>query len=94
MSLKLPLAKVIAESYYLSQLENLRKIFPNVEEVHNGVVFALERNPLDGEEIEFGIRALKTYPVTPHAEHYVLYKYNDARHSVHLLSIAQTGLNL
>jgi hypothetical protein len=93
---ELPLNKVIPEPFYLKQIKKYEKSFPTIHDVHKGIVWTLERDPFSGTEVPnmLGHRIMKTYPVSPHTEFYVLFKYDDANDKVHLLSINSTGLIL
>ena len=89
-----PLAEVIPSQVYLDSLNTYESLFPNIREIHEGIVWTLERDPLCGTEVPkmLNHRVLKTYPASSQTEFYVLFKYSAAFHRVHLLSISSTGI--
>jgi hypothetical protein len=90
-----PPYKVIISLPYQDKLTEYKKTFQHMENIHKGIIFALERDPYTGtEEIPNMIdhRIMKTYDVSPHTDFYVLYRINDIKNEVYLLSIASTGI--
>jgi len=93
---ELPLFEVIPTRRYLKQIENYRRTFPRIDEVNEGIVWVLQKDPLWGAEVPDmpSHRILKTYPISPHTEFYVLFEYDESDNKIYLLSIKSTGIIL
>ena len=93
---EIPLIEVTPLPHYLEQIKKYERTFNTINDVHKGIVWVLERDPMSGEEVPnmHEHRVIKTYPISPHTEFYVLFRYDEANDKVYLLSISSTGLIL
>lgn len=88
-----PAAKVILSQPYLDSLSKYEHEFPKLKEIHQGIVWVLARDPFYGTELPemHDHRVFRTYPASSHTEFNVIFKYDETKHEVILLSISSTG---
>ena len=87
----MPYRTVVEEPFFVDELENLRKSFPNIYDIKDAICWELSRRPSSYELIpgETIVRIYNTFPIGKAPAFRVLYKYDEnSDPRVFLLSIS------
>jgi len=82
---------VVEEHCFVDELDSLAKQYPRIEEIKDGVIWTLARNPYEGTPLpgEPGYSVYSTTQiVTPSSHFRVLYRFDAEEEKVYLWSIA------
>lgn len=94
MCVKTTLFTSVEEHNFQKKIDQLRKKYKRMEDVHRGITWALAKNPYCGTPIKINgpFMVLKTTTIGNTPSFWVLYKIDIAKEEIHLISIEPVEL--